>query len=85
MLDKRLGKIEGTDTKVCAVTGQPVSAGMIRYSLGNGYYFRVMPRAQRLVTDEFIQTMADLIPTKTSSKKVAANTTKTSEDVDNDS
>ena len=70
-LDPRLGLIGGVDTKVCAITGKPVSSGMIRYSLGNGYYFRVFPSKQSMVTDDLKQELQALIPqspTKTTTK-----------------
>lgn len=60
--DKRLGKIGGEDTKVCAKTGMEATAGMVRVSLGDGWYFRVLPKAVRLVDEAFIAEMKALIP-----------------------
>lgn len=60
--DPRLGHIDHADTKVCAVTDKAASAGMIRYSLRDGWYFRVHPNAQSKVDDDFKAKMLALVP-----------------------
>lgn len=72
--DPRLGQIGGIDTKVCAVTGTEVSAGMQRFSLKNGWYFRAKPSRIRNVDEAFIASMQALVPSdsKESPKKVEA-------------
>lgn len=78
MLDARLGYADGktkTDTRVCAYSGAPVSSGMVRFSLGGHYYFRVFAMHQRYIDDAFIADMKALIPkakTKTM-KTIEAN------------
>lgn len=69
--DARIGQINGVDTKVCAVSGKDVSAGMIRYSLGNGYYFRVYPRYQSQVTEKLTNDLKSLISKTPKTKKVS--------------
>ncbi len=58
----KLGKIGGVDTKQCAVTGKEATNGMMRFSLGNGWYFRVIPSRISHVDEAFIEKMKALIP-----------------------
>lgn len=67
--DKRLGKIGGEDTKVCAKSGREVSAGMARYSLGGDWYFRVYPKYIASIDEQFIAEMRALVPVEKASAK----------------
>ena len=71
--DHRLGQIGGIDTKVCAITGKEASNGMQRISLGDGWYFRVVPVRMRYeegyVDAELIKKMRSLIPAQEKSVK----------------
>lgn len=67
--DPKIGHIQHADTKVCAITGQAVSDGMQRFSLRDGWYFRVKPSRVRDVDDALKASLEALIPVSEKVKK----------------
>lgn len=70
--DPRIGQIGGTDTKLCAVTRQAVSDGMQRFSLRDGWYFRVKASRVRFANENLEALKAELealIPMTEKAKK----------------
>lgn len=67
----KIGHIDHADTKVCAVTGKTATSGMIRYSLRDGWYFRIHPSAQSKVDEAFIASIMALVPSEKTKKEEA--------------